>query len=96
MQSFPKHFEYMQSFPKHFSSIYIGEIVQTNSIHLLNMAAFHFALVLLTLLSVKFSEASRLSLFASTKDAQVANSTKWAVLVAGSNGYSNYRHQVRH
>ncbi|KAL7595845.1 hypothetical protein Lser_V15G30522 [Lactuca serriola] len=58
------------------------------------MAAFHFALVLLTLLSVKFSEASRLSLFASTKDAQVANSTKWAVLVAGSNGYSNYRHQA--
>ncbi|CAH1453741.1 unnamed protein product [Lactuca virosa] len=58
------------------------------------MAAFHFALVLLTLLSVQFSEASRLSLFASTKDAQVADSTKWAVLVAGSNGYSNYRHQA--
>lgn len=24
------------------------------------------------------------------------NGTSWAVLVAGSNGYQNYRHQVRH
>lgn len=25
---------------------------------------------------------------------QAAQGTKWAVLVAGSNGYDNYRHQV--
>ncbi|XP_023755331.1 vacuolar-processing enzyme [Lactuca sativa] len=55
------------------------------------MSAFHFALLLLTLLTVKLSEATRSSLFASTKD---VNSTKWAVLVAGSSGYYNYRHQA--
>ncbi|PWA93794.1 asparaginyl endopeptidase 1 [Artemisia annua] len=29
-------------------------------------------------------------------DAQMGNGTRWAVLVAGSNGYGNYRHQVSH
>lgn len=27
-------------------------------------------------------------------DEEVRNGTNWAVLVAGSNGYGNYRHQV--
>ncbi|GKE44672.1 asparaginyl endopeptidase 1, partial [Tanacetum coccineum] len=27
-------------------------------------------------------------------DEQMGNGTRWAVLVAGSNGYGNYRHQV--
>ncbi|KAI3505199.1 hypothetical protein L1887_27163 [Cichorium endivia] len=58
------------------------------------MAAFHFAILLLTLLAVQLSEASRPSLFASTNDTPGVNSTKWAVLVAGSNGYFNYRHQA--
>lgn len=27
-------------------------------------------------------------------DDEMTNGTRWAVLVAGSNGYGNYRHQV--
>lgn len=29
-----------------------------------------------------------------SSEAEVVSGTKWAVLIAGSNGYFNYRHQV--
>lgn len=29
------------------------------------------------------------------RDSEEEPSTRWAVLVAGSSGYSNYRHQVK-
>ncbi|XP_071685915.1 vacuolar-processing enzyme beta-isozyme-like [Rutidosis leptorrhynchoides] len=58
------------------------------------MAAYHFFVLLLTLLVVQLSEASRSSLFSFTNDQSPSNSTKWAVLVAGSSGYYNYRHQA--
>ncbi|KAI3505198.1 hypothetical protein L2E82_47615 [Cichorium intybus] len=57
------------------------------------MASLHFASLLLTLLTVQLSQATR-SLFTSTNDVASDNSIKWAVLVAGSRGYYNYRHQA--
>lgn len=65
-----------------------------HSNHSLPMASFHFLVLLLTLLVVQLSQATRPSLFSSTNDFSIFNSTKWAVLVAGSSGYYNYRHQV--
>ncbi|XP_024996632.1 vacuolar-processing enzyme-like, partial [Cynara cardunculus var. scolymus] len=59
----------------------------------LGMAVLRFALLLLTLLAVPFSEAARPSLFGSSSN-DAPNSTTWAVLVAGSSGYYNYRHQA--
>ncbi|KAI3504852.1 hypothetical protein L1887_26601 [Cichorium endivia] len=64
-------------------------------VHWLN--AFKLSLFLLTVLVVHFSHASRFTLFnklGSTDDQPQGNSTIWAVLVAGSNGYQNYRHQA--
>ncbi|KAK1419065.1 hypothetical protein QVD17_28222 [Tagetes erecta] len=58
------------------------------------MAAFKFLLLLLTLLAVQLSEATRPSLFSSNYNLPIFNSTQWAVLVAGSSGYFNYRHQA--
>nr|KAJ0200090.1 hypothetical protein LSAT_V11C600332910 [Lactuca sativa] len=60
---------------------------------------FPLNLLLLSLLVVHFSQASRLTLFntlklGSTVNEPQGNSTTWAVLVAGSNGYQNYRHQA--
>ncbi|KAF5774916.1 putative legumain protein [Helianthus annuus] len=60
----------------------------------LPMAAFQFLFLLLTLLAVQLSEATRPSLFSSNFDLPGFNGTKWAVLVAGSNYYFNYRHQA--
>ena len=59
-----------------------------------SMAASRFALLLVSLVVVTLSEATRPSLFSSTSD-DAQNSTTWAVLVAGSSSYYNYRHQVR-
>nr|XP_043629596.1 vacuolar-processing enzyme beta-isozyme-like [Erigeron canadensis] len=53
-------------------------------------------LLVLTVLLVQLCGASRLSMFdklGSTDEPQ-SNGTIWAVLVAGSNGYFNYRHQA--
>ena len=60
------------------------------------MAAFHFLLLLLTFVVIQLSEASRPSLFSSNVDSpqMYFNGTKWAVLVAGSSEWFNYRHQV--
>ncbi|KAI3703405.1 hypothetical protein L1987_73456 [Smallanthus sonchifolius] len=62
--------------------------------HSIPMAAFKFLVLLLTLLAVQLSEATRPSLFSSKNDFPLFNSTQWAVLVAGSSGYFNYRHQA--
>nr|XP_043628472.1 vacuolar-processing enzyme-like [Erigeron canadensis] len=53
-------------------------------------------LLLLTVFLVQLSNASRTSLFHSAISAneQENNSTVWAVLVAGSQEYQNYRHQA--
>nr|XP_043628400.1 vacuolar-processing enzyme-like [Erigeron canadensis] len=53
-------------------------------------------LLLLIVLLVKLSNASRPSLFSTSFSAKEPgnDSTIWAVLVAGSNGYYNYRHQA--
>ncbi|XP_076881112.1 vacuolar-processing enzyme beta-isozyme-like [Bidens hawaiensis] len=56
------------------------------------MATFKFLLALLTVLAVQLSEATRP--FPSNTDLPVFNGTKWAVLVAGSSNYFNYRHQA--
>ncbi|KAM0069811.1 putative legumain protein [Helianthus debilis subsp. tardiflorus] len=61
----------------------------------LPMAAFQFLFLLLNLLAVQLSEATRPSLFSSNFNLPGFNGTKWAVLVAGSNSYFDYRHQVR-
>ncbi|GJU40748.1 vacuolar-processing enzyme-like protein [Tanacetum coccineum] len=59
------------------------------------MAAFQILLLLLTLLVVQLSEAGRPSLFSSKSYFQpMFNGTQWAVLVAGSSGWGNYRHQA--
>ncbi|KAL9993051.1 putative legumain protein [Helianthus debilis subsp. tardiflorus] len=59
------------------------------------MAAFKFLFLLLTLLAVQLSKATRPSSFSPNFNLPGFNGTKWAVLVAGSNGYYNYRHQAR-
>ncbi|XP_076885815.1 vacuolar-processing enzyme-like [Bidens hawaiensis] len=56
---------------------------------------FQLKLLLLIFFVVQYSKATRSSLFhpfSSTNDQ--GNSTTWAVLVAGSNGFDNYRHQA--
>ncbi|KAM0069812.1 putative legumain protein [Helianthus debilis subsp. tardiflorus] len=58
------------------------------------MAAFKFLFLLLTLLAVQLSKATRPSSFSPNFNLPGFNGTKWAVLVAGSNGYYNYRHQA--
>ncbi|KAK9059238.1 hypothetical protein SSX86_021857 [Deinandra increscens subsp. villosa] len=58
------------------------------------MAAFQFLLLLLTLLLLQLSEATRRSLFSLNSNQPFFNGTQWAVLVAGSSGYYNYRHQA--
>ncbi|KAJ0482852.1 putative legumain protein [Helianthus annuus] len=58
------------------------------------MAAFKFLFLLLTLLAVQLSEATRPSSFSPNFSLPGFNGTKWAVLVAGSSGYYNYRHQA--
>ncbi|MFS7924134.1 putative legumain protein [Helianthus anomalus] len=67
---------------------------------LFNMAnwniVFQLKLLLLIVFVVPYSKATRPSLFhpfGSTNEPQ-DSSTTWAVLVAGSNGYENYRHQA--
>ncbi|KAI3804351.1 hypothetical protein L1987_25828 [Smallanthus sonchifolius] len=58
--------------------------------------SFQLKLLLLIVLVVQYSKATRPSLFhlfGSTNEPQ-GDSTTWAVLVAGSNGYDNYRHQA--
>ncbi|KAI3828883.1 hypothetical protein L1987_02994 [Smallanthus sonchifolius] len=62
--------------------------------HSIPMASFKFLLLLLTLLTVQLSEATGRSLFSSNYDFPFFNGTQWAVLVAGSSGYFNYRHQA--
>ncbi|KAI3691664.1 hypothetical protein L6452_31465 [Arctium lappa] len=57
-------------------------------------SVFQLNLLLLIVLVVQFSEADRPSLFNMFDHEPQENSTKWAVLVAGSNGYFNYRHQA--
>ncbi|KAJ0594543.1 putative legumain protein [Helianthus annuus] len=57
---------------------------------------FQLKLLLLIVFVVQYSKATRPSLFhpfGSTNEPQ-ESSTTWAVLVAGSNGYENYRHQA--
>ncbi|KAI3804352.1 hypothetical protein L1987_25830 [Smallanthus sonchifolius] len=57
---------------------------------------FHLILLLLIVFVVQFSDANRLSLSNTFRSVikPKANSTTWAVLVAGSNEYYNYRHQA--
>ncbi|KAI3505200.1 hypothetical protein L1887_27165 [Cichorium endivia] len=57
---------------------------------------FQLNLLLLFLLVIQFSESSKpklFNMFSSTNDKH-GNNTIWAVLVAGSKGYYNYRHQA--
>ncbi|XP_024996629.1 vacuolar-processing enzyme-like [Cynara cardunculus var. scolymus] len=58
------------------------------------LTIFQLYLILLVVLVVQFSEANRPSLFNMFKHQPQENSTTWAVLVAGSNQYFNYRHQA--
>ncbi|CAH1434804.1 unnamed protein product [Lactuca virosa] len=58
---------------------------------------FQFNLLLVIFLVIRFSEASghnMFGMFRSTNDKQEGNSSIWAILVAGSKGYDNYRHQA--
>nr|KAJ0199247.1 hypothetical protein LSAT_V11C600332900 [Lactuca sativa] len=58
---------------------------------------FQFNLLLVIFLVIRFSEASghnMFGMFRSTNYKQERNSTIWAILVAGSKGYDNYRHQA--
>ncbi|XP_076924130.1 vacuolar-processing enzyme-like [Bidens hawaiensis] len=58
--------------------------------------AFHLMLLLFIVFTVKLSDSNRVNLFDTFKlvTRSKANSTTWAVLVAGSNEYYNYRHQA--
>ncbi|XP_076914862.1 legumain-like [Bidens hawaiensis] len=58
--------------------------------------AFHLMLLLFVVFTVELSDAYRVNLFNTFKSISrpKADSTTWAVLVAGSNGYFNYRHQA--
>ncbi|KAL4565620.1 hypothetical protein LXL04_029722 [Taraxacum kok-saghyz] len=64
------------------------------------MAHWPKCLLLVSLLVMHFSDASRLStsfnkfVSGSSDDLPQGNSTRWAVLVAGSSTYDNYRHQA--
>lgn len=52
------------------------------------------ALLLFLLITAVTVESRNLQEYASQFLSVSANGTRWAVLVAGSNGYYNYRHQV--
>ncbi|KAJ0716366.1 putative legumain protein [Helianthus annuus] len=67
--------------------IYIREIIQSRSMNFLPMAAFQFLFLLLTLLAVQLSEATRPSLFSSNFDLPGFNGTKWAVLADVCHAY---------
>ncbi|KAJ0594546.1 putative legumain protein [Helianthus annuus] len=61
-----------------------------------HIMGFQLTLLLFIVFVVGFSNANHLNLFNTFKSVfkPKANSTTWAVLVAGSNGYENYRHQA--
>lgn len=79
-----------------------------NRFNLLRMAGFYLALVVMVLIlpssyGYRVSRTGSLNRFESLlrspvelddDDDELKNVTNWAVLVAGSNGFGNYRHQV--
>ncbi|KAJ0594548.1 putative legumain protein [Helianthus annuus] len=61
-----------------------------------HIMGFQLTLLLFIVFVIGCSNANHLNLFNTFKSVfkPKANSTTWAVLVAGSNGYENYRHQA--
>lgn len=65
------------------------------------MASYHYSPILFMLLALltqlaesRLTQETLTTAFGATSKSSANEGTKWAVLVAGSMGFGNYRHQV--